>query len=103
MQAEILKFTKIKQRFEKSYALIARNMQEIIKKGALGAVNSLKVTEHVSRVLYALTQQSSIFTARYRTVQALRLCHHESDGQSADKIGDQGVASDRVYSEPMLP
>ena len=62
-----------------------------------------KVTELVSRVLYALTQQSSIFTARYRTVQALRLCHHESDGQSADKIGDQGVASDRVYSEPMLP
>ena len=30
------------------------------------------------------TWQSSIFTAHYCTVQALRLCHHESDGQPAD-------------------
>ena len=49
-------------------------------------------------------QQSSIFTVRYRTVQAFRLRHLDiTDGQPADKSENQGVASDRVYSEPMLP
>ena len=60
------------------------------------------MTGLVSRVLYALAQQSSIFTARYRAVQAKRLCHHETDGQPAIKEY-QGVASDRVYSGPALP
>ena len=31
-----------------------------------------------------VTQQSSIFTERYRSVQTFRFCHHEADGQPAD-------------------
>ena len=34
------------------------------------------------------TQQSSIFTARYRAVQAVWLCHHETDGQPAAQSAD---------------
>ena len=37
-----------------------------------------RLIELVSRVLYALAQQSSIFTRDRSLVQALRLCHHKS-------------------------
>ena len=39
-----------------------------------------KLTGLVSRVLYDLSQQSSIFTANLFAVQALRLCHHAHIG-----------------------
>ena len=62
-----------------------------------------KLTGLVSRVLYDLSQQSSIFTADHSAVQALRLCHHAlSAGHRSQRLA-QGVASDRVYSAPMLP
>ncbi len=64
----------------------------------------LFLTELVSRVLYAFAQQSSIFTADFSAVQALRLCHHTHFRRAAEvKDFAQGVASDRVYSVLMLP
>ena len=63
------------------------------------------MTELVSRVLYTCVQLSSIFTVNYFTVQAqkgsatMKRCE-QLVGTNPE---NQGVASDRVYSKPMLP
>ena len=49
------------------------------------------VTELVSRVLYDLSQQSSIFTADHSAVQALRLCHHAHIGGPPKPEGSRKV------------
>ena len=67
-------------------------------------IKSLKLTELVSRVLYSCEQPSSIFTVRHRTVQAKSSATMRVKGGQPIGIAEsQGVASDRVYSKPMLP
>ena len=62
------------------------------------------MTELVSRVLYTCVQPSSIFTADHSAVQAKSSATMKRSEQPRSVTAtNQGVASDRVYSKPMLP
>ena len=62
------------------------------------------MTELVSRVLYTFVQPSSIFTANCFAVQAKSSATiGVGTGSPSAKAETKGVASDRVYSKPMLP
>ena len=64
---------------------------------------SFFMTELISRVLYTCVQPSSIFTANYSAVQAKSSATIGMGRAAPRKIETKGVASDRVYSKPMLP
>ena len=63
------------------------------------------VTELVSRVLYARRRSNHLssldITAKFKPCGSATM--NKQAGSLPTEVGIQGVASDRVYSEPMLP